>query len=82
MAVKVHLLKSLAKFTENKTELIVNANTVDELVDILSYDYPGLVAFFKCGFSIAINGEIANPDLTDLLPENSEIFLFHKLKGG
>ena len=82
MAVKVNLWASLAKFTDNKTELLVNASSVDELIDILSSDYPGLIEFFSTGFSIAINGEIANPDLNDTLPKNCEIFILQKLRGG
>ena len=82
MAVKVNLWASLARFTDNKTELLVNASSVNELIDILSCDYPGLVAFFSTGFSIAINGEIANPDFNDPLPENSEILIKQKLRGG
>ena len=82
MAVKVTLWASLAKFTENKTELTVNARSVDELIDILSYDYPGLITFFSSGFSIAINGEITNPDFSYPLPENAEIFILQKLRGG
>ena len=82
MAVKVYLWESLARFTDNKTELTIDADTVDELIYILSCDYPGLNAFFRSGFSIAINDEITNPDFNDLLPENAEIFLLQKLKGG
>lgn len=82
MAVKVNLWASLAKFTDNQTELTVNARSVDELIDILSCDYPGLIEFFSSGFSIAINGEITNPDFSDPLPENAEIFILQKLRGG
>tara|TARA_B100001059_G_scaffold230177_1_gene264024 strand:- start:587 stop:835 length:249 start_codon:yes stop_codon:yes gene_type:complete len=82
MAVNVYLWSSLARFTDNKTELLIEAATVGELIDRLILEYPELARFFNRGFSIAINGEISNPQISDVLPQGSEIYVMQQLKGG
>ena len=82
MAVKVYLWSSLKKFTNDQDKLTLEAKSIGELLGVLERDFPGLKPFLDSGISFAINNEISNPDLNELLPENAEIFLLKKLKGG
>ena len=82
MAVNVYLWSSLKKFTNDQDKLTLEAKSIGELLGVLERDFPGLKPFLDSGISFAINNEISNPDLNELLPENAEIFLLKKLKGG
>jgi hypothetical protein len=48
----------------------------------LERDFPGLKPFIDSGISLAVNGELSNPNSNEPLPDGAEIYLMQKLKGG
>ena len=82
MAVNVYLWASLRKFTNDKDVLKIEATTIGELVSVLRRDFPGLKPFLDSGISFAINGELSNPNSNETIPDEAEIYIMQKLKGG
>lgn len=82
MAVNVYLWTSLKKFTNDEDRLSIEAKNIGELVGILEKDFPGLKPFIDSGISVAVNGELSNPNSNEPLPDGAEIYLMQKLKGG
>ena len=82
MAVNVYLWASLKKFTNDKDILKIEATTIRELVSVLKRDFPGLKPFLDSGISFAINGELSNPNSNESIPDEAEIYIMQKLKGG
>ena len=82
MAVNVYLWTSLKKFTNDEDKLSIEAKNIGELVGILEKDFPGLKPFIDSGISLAVNGELSNPNSNEPLPDGAEIYLMQKLKGG
>ena len=82
MAVNVYLWTSLKKFTNEEDKLSIEAKSIGELVGVLERDFPGLKPFIDSGISLAVNGELSNPNSNEPLPDGAEIYLMQKLKGG
>ena len=82
MAVNVYLWASLKKFTNDKDILTIEATTIGELVSVLRRAFPGLKPFLDSGISFAINGELSNPNSNESIPDEAEIYIMQKLKGG
>ena len=82
MAVNVYLWSSLKKFTNDQDKLTLEAKSIGELLGVLERDFPGLKPFLDSGISLAINGELSNPNSNERLPDGAEIYLMQKLKGG
>ena len=76
MAVNVYLWASLRKFTNDKDILKIEATTIGELVSVLRRDFPGLKPFLDSGISLS------NPNSNETIPDEAEIYIMQKLKGG
>ncbi len=60
----------------------VEATNTGELLRELVRAYPQLQAPVDAGVSIAIDGRIIASGLSEPVPENSEVYLMQRLRGG
>lgn len=80
--VAVRIWGSLATFTEDQTEVEVEASNLRELLDGLGEKYPGLKPQLKRGVSVAIDGRVYNDSWFQPIKPDSEVVLLARLKGG
>jgi molybdopterin converting factor small subunit len=80
--VAVRIWGSLATFTEDQTEVEVEASNLRELLDGLGEKYPGLKPQLKRGVSVAIDGRVYNDSWFQPITPESEVVLLARLKGG
>lgn len=80
--VAVRIWGSLATFTEDQTEVEVEAGNLRELLDGLGAKYPGLKPQLKRGVSVAIDGRIYNDSWFQPIRPDSEVVLLARLRGG
>lgn len=80
--VKVRIWGSLAEFTEDRTEVEIEAGTLRELLNGLSEQYPGLKPQLERGVSVAIDGRVYNDSWFTKIKPDSEVVLLRRLKGG
>lgn len=80
--VAVRIWGSLATFTEDQTEVQIEASNLRELLDGLGEKYPGLKPQLKRGVSVAIDGRVYNDSWFQPIAPDSEVVLLARLKGG
>ena len=80
--VAVRIWGSLATFTDDQTEVEVDATNLRELLEGLGEKYPGLQPQLKRGVSVAIDGRVYNDSWFQPIKPDSEVVLLARLKGG
>jgi len=80
--VAVTVWGSLARFTEDRTTVEVEASNLRELLEGLGEKYPGLRPQLKRGVSVAIDGRVYNDSWFQPIEPDSEVVLLARLKGG
>ena len=80
--VAVRIWGSLATFTDEQTEVEVEATNLRELLEGLGEKYPGLKPQLKRGVSVAIDGRVYNDSWFQPIRPDSEVVLLARLKGG
>ncbi len=78
----VRIWGSLATFTDDQTEVEVDATNLRELLEGLGEKYPGLQPQLKRGVSVAIDGRVYNDSWFQPIKPDSEVVLLARLKGG
>lgn len=79
--VQVNLWSGLRRFTDGAVAVTVPARTLREMLDALILAHPGLEPFIKAGVSISVNGVIET-NLFAELPNEAEVYLIQRIKGG
>ena len=80
--VQVKIWGSLAKTTDDKTLVEIEASTLRELLDGLAAKYPAIRPQLNRGVSVAIDGRIYNDSWFTPIKPDSEVVLLARLKGG
>jgi molybdopterin converting factor small subunit len=80
--VAVTVFGSLARFTDDKTTVEIEASNLRELLEGLGEKYPGLKPQLKRGVSVAIDGRVYNDSWFQPIEPDSEVVLLARLKGG
>ncbi len=80
--VKVHIWGSLARATDDRTEVEIEAATLRELLDGLAERYPAIRPQLERGVSVAIDGKVYNDSWFTPIRPDSEVVLLARLKGG
>lgn len=78
---KVHLWSGLRRFTNGVEVVLVEAETVGQMLDGLVAAHPGLGPFIEAGVSVAVDGVLTPSRFAPLSAEN-EIYLIQRVKGG
>ena len=79
--VEVNLWAGLRRFTDGKTVVEVEADTVGQMLDTLAATYPGLGPILA-DVSVAIDGEIVTGGRQKASGPENEIYLMQRMKGG
>jgi molybdopterin synthase sulfur carrier subunit len=79
---KVVIWGSLKPHTGGKSEVVVEARNVQELLARLGETYPGLQPQIKRGVSVSIDGLIYREGWLQPLAPDSEVFLLPRMQGG
>lgn len=79
--VQVNLWSGLRRFTDGNVVVSVSARSLREMLDALIVAHPGLEPFIKAGVSISVNGVIET-NLFAPLPDDAEVYLIQRIKGG
>lgn len=80
--VEVVLWGNLKPFAEGEGTVEVDARTTGELYDKLAEAHPGLAPHIEAGVSVSINGRVIAASLTEPIPEDAEVVLMPRIKGG
>ena len=80
--VTVKIWGSLAKTTNDQTEVQVEATNLRELLDALAAKYPAIKPQLDRGVSVAIDGKVYNDSWFTPICADSEVVLLARLKGG
>ena len=80
--VEVNLWSGLRAFADGADKVEVEAKTVGTMLDALVRAHPALRGPIDAGVSVAIDGRIIANSLNEPVPEDSEVFLMQRLKGG
>lgn len=80
--VEVTLWGNLKPFADGNSVVEVEAKTTGQLLDRLEAAYPGLADHIEAGVSISVNGRVIATSLTEPIPEDAEVVLLPRLKGG
>jgi molybdopterin converting factor small subunit len=84
----VHIPASLRTLTGGAADIVVEAATLRELIDLLERQHPGIAARLvdgdrlRQGLSVAIDSRISTPSLSDRLAPTSEIVFLRSVAGG
>ncbi|SDX54766.1 ThiS family protein [Ruegeria halocynthiae] len=80
--IEVHLWSSLRSLTGGQQVVEVEAATTGELLKELVRLHPGLQAPIDAGVSVAVDGRIIATGLSEPIPEDAEVYLMQRLRGG
>jgi molybdopterin synthase sulfur carrier subunit len=80
--VEVNLWSGLRALAEGQEKVEVEGRTVGQLLDNLVARYPGMEDAIEQGVSVAVNGRIIASSLSEPVPEDAEVFLMMRLRGG
>ena len=85
---KVKICSPLQSYTKGISKLNINKSTLNEVIDELDNQYPGIKFRFideqdriRRHMKIFVNGESVS-DIYSHLEENSEIYIVHVISGG
>lgn len=81
-AMQVSLTGSLRSGVGGASTIRIEASTIRELLTRLVDRYPDMQAHLDKGIAVAINGDVYRDDWTQAIPENAEVFLIPRVKGG
>lgn len=79
--VAVNLWSGLRRFADGQTVVSVEAQTLRQMLTALVATHPGLEPVIKAGVSVSVNGVIET-NLAATLPQDAEIYLIQRVKGG
>lgn len=79
--VAVNLWSGLRRFADGQTVVQVEAQTLRQMLSALVATHPGLEPVIKAGVSVSVNGVIET-NLAAALPQDAEIYLIQRVKGG
>ena len=79
--VEVNLWSGLRRLADGQTVVSIEAQTLRQMFDALIVAHPGLEPVIKAGVSVSVNGVIET-NLSAPLPQDAEIFLIQRIKGG
>ena len=79
--VDVNLWSGLRRFADGQTVVSVEAQTLRQMLTALVATHPGLEPVIKAGVSVSVNGVIET-NLAATLPQDAEIYLIQRVKGG
>lgn len=79
--VEVRLWSGLRRLTDGAETVSVEAETVGQMLAALVRQHPGLDPVIKAGVSVAINGDMAAGNHSDI-PPGAEVVLLQRIKGG
>ena len=80
--VRVCLGATLSSAAGGRTEFDVEAGNIMQLLKSLGRDYPELAPIIERGVAVAIDGQIYNNALLQVVPEDAEVYLMPKASGG
>ena len=73
---------SMIRVGDGPQTIIVQASSIDELMDALLLRYPDLQSHIDRGVAVSINGQIFRDDWTVAIPEDAEVYLIPRIEGG
>ena len=79
--VEVNLWSGLRRLADGQTAVSVDAQTLRQMFEALIAAHPGLEPVIKAGVSVSVNGVIET-NLSAPLPQDAEIYLIQRIKGG
>ena len=79
---RVVLIGNLAQLTGGVAEFDISATSVKQLYDRLTELHPALGPHLQEGVAIAIDGQIYQETLLQLIEPNSEVFILPQIAGG
>lgn len=79
--VEVNLWSGLRRLADGQTAVSVEAQTLRQMFEALIVAHPGLEPVIKAGVSVSVNGVIET-NLSAPLPQDAEIYLIQRIKGG
>jgi len=80
---KVVLQAEVARdFTDGKADIEIMADDVRQLIKQLEEMYPGIGEQLRYRTAVAIDGEIFQDPLLQLIQENSEVYFLPMIEGG
>ena len=79
--VEVNLWSGLRRLADGQTVVSIEAQTLRQMFDALIVAHRGLEPVIKAGVSVSVNGVIET-NLSAPLPQDAEIFLIQRIKGG
>ena len=62
--------------------LDVQAETIAEMMALLTDRYTDFAALLERGVAVSINGQIYRDDWTKAIPANAEVYLIPRIEGG
>lgn len=79
---RVTLIGNLRQFTGGVTELDVDAATVRQLFARLGERFPDLAPHLEQGLAVAIDGQIYQDALLELIGPDAEVHILPQIAGG
>lgn len=80
--VEINLWSGLRRFADGQDKVEVQGSTVGEILDSLVATHPGLAPVVQAGVSFSVDGQLIATSRSELVKQDSEIFLLQRLKGG
>ena len=80
--VKVSLTSSLRNAAGGEESIEIDAHTVRDIFAALVAQYPRMQQHLDAGIAVAIDGQIYRDNWQAEIPENAEVFLLPRIKGG
>ena len=79
---EVYLWAGAKRLIEADNPLKINGKTLGELLQNLVIEYPDLKIILEEGVSCSVDDKLIFNSSTEVVSENSEVFIFQKISGG
>ena len=79
---EVHLWAGLRAFADGAEVVRADGATVGAILRSLAGQYPGMADMLEDGVSVSVDGKIIVSDLTEPVPEDAEVWVIQRLRGG
>ena len=81
-AMQVSVSGTLRSAVGGASTIDIEASTIRELLNRLLDRYPQMQANLDEGIAVAINGDIYRDDWSQAIPQNADVVLIPRIKGG
>lgn len=83
---QVEFVGMLRDAVDGQASIVIDAQTIRELLHKLAERYPGIGSFLKpgnnSGIAVSINGEIYRDNWGQNIPPDAEVVLLPRIQGG